>query len=118
VHTFSRTQNTPVLNELMPENEVWVNDESAASLGLKHGDKVMLENQDGAKSGPIKVKATPRIRKDCVFIVHGFGHDAPGLSRANKQGASDTALQTKYKLDPISGGAGLRINFVKLVRGA
>jgi len=27
-------------------------------------------------------------------------------------------LQTKYKLDPISGGAGLRINFVKLVKGA
>ena len=30
VHTFSRTTNTPVLNELMPENEVWVNDDAAA----------------------------------------------------------------------------------------
>jgi len=116
VHTFARTQNTPVLNELMPENEVWLNDEAAAKLGLKHGDRVMLENQDGIKSGPIKVKATPRIRKDCVFMVHGFGHDAPGMTRAHKKGASDAMLQSKYKLDPISGGAGLRINFVKLVR--
>ncbi len=118
VHTFSRTTNTPILNELMPENEVWVNDEAAAHLGLKSGDRVMLENQDGVKSGPIKVKATPRIRNDAVFIVHGFGHDAPGLTRAHKKGASDAMLQTRYVLDPISGGAGLRVNFVKLTREA
>ena len=115
VHTFSRTTNTPVLNTLMPENEVWVNDTAAAQLGLKNGDRVMLENQDGAKSGPIKVKATPRIRGDAVFMVHGFGHAAPGLTRANQRGASDAMLQTQYALDPISGSAGLRINFVRLV---
>jgi thiosulfate reductase/polysulfide reductase chain A len=83
-----------------------------------NGDRVMLENQDGAKSGPILVKATPRIRKDAVFMVHGFGHDAPGLTRANKRGASDAMLQTRYALDPICGGAGLRVNFVKLTREA
>jgi thiosulfate reductase/polysulfide reductase chain A len=76
----------------------------------------MLINQDGAKSGPIKVRATSRIRGDCVYVVHGFGHDAPGLRRAHGRGASDAALQTRYVLDPISGGAGLRVNFVKLVR--
>lgn len=116
VHTFSRTTNTPVLNELMPENQVWVNDQAAAQLGLKNGDRVILENQDGAKSGPIQVKVTPRIRQDAVFMVHGFGHNAPGLTRAHQRGASDAALQTRYVLDPISGGAGLRVNFVKLVR--
>lgn len=118
LHTFAKTQNTPVLNELYPENEVWVNEDVAARLGIKDGDKVWLENQDGAKSGPIKVKATQRIRQDAVYMVHGFGHDAPGLRRAHKKGASDTALQTRYALDPISGGAGLRVNFVRLVKGA
>ncbi len=116
VHTFARTQNTPALNELMAENEVWVNEEVAAQQGWKQGDQVWLVNQDGAKSGPIKVKATQRIRKDSVYMVHGFGHDAPGMTRAHKRGASDAALQTKYALDPISGGAGLRVNFVKLVK--
>ena len=118
LHTFSRTTNTPVLSERMPENELWVNDAAAARLGLKQGDRVMLENQDGVKSGPIKVKATPRIRADAVFMVHGFGHDAPGLTRAHKKGASDAMLQTRYVLDPISGGAGLRVNFVKLSKEA
>ncbi len=116
VHTFARTQNTPLLHELQPENDVWLNDASALRLGLKEGDRVWLENQDGTRSGPIRVKATPRIRADCVFLVHGFGHDAPGMTRAHGKGASDTKLQTRYALDPISGGAGLRVNFVKLVR--
>lgn len=118
VHTFAKTQNTPLLSELYPENEVWINEDVAAIQGLSNGDYVWLENQDGARSGPIKVKATQRIRQDAVFMVHGFGQHAPGLSRANGQGASDTKLQTVYKLDPISGGAGMRVNFVRIVQEA
>ena len=114
VHTFARTQNNPLLTRLMDENEVWVNRTIAARLGLASGDRVMLVNQDNATSGPVKVRATARIRKDCVYLVHGFGHDAPGMRRAHKKGASDAALQTRYALDPISGGAGLRVNFVRL----
>jgi thiosulfate reductase/polysulfide reductase chain A len=116
VHTFGKTQNTPVLHAIQPENELWLNDGAAAKLGVADGARVWLENQDGARSGPIRVKATPRIRGDCVFVVHGFGHDARGMTRAHKQGASDAALQTRYALDPISGGAGLRVNFVRVVR--
>jgi thiosulfate reductase/polysulfide reductase chain A len=118
VHTFARTQNTPLLNELMAENEVWINVEAAAQLGLKNGDAVRLENQAGVRSNPIKVKATQRIRKDAVYIVHGFGHRAPQLHWAHGRGASDAELQTSYALDPIAGGAGLRVNFVKLVKEA
>ena len=60
------------------------------------------------------MKATQRIRSDAVFIVHGFGQDSAGLTRANGAGVSDTKLQTRYALDPISGGAGMRVNFVRL----
>lgn len=114
VHTFAKTQNTPVLFDVDPENEVWVNADAADELGIDDGDYVMLENQDGIRNGPVKVKATQRIRSDAVFMAHGFGHDAPGLTRANGRGASDTKLQSRYKLDPISGGAGMRVNFVRL----
>ncbi|NND85422.1 MAG: molybdopterin-dependent oxidoreductase [Acidimicrobiia bacterium] len=118
VHTFAKTQNTPVLNELYPENELWLNEDAAAAEGIEDGDEVWLENQDGARSGPIRVKATQRIRSDAVFMPHGFGHNAPGLSKANGVGASDTALQTRYALDPISGGAGMRVNFVTILKEA
>ena len=115
VHTFAKTQNTPVLNELYPENELWLNENAAASEGLSDGQEIWLENQDGARSGPIKVKATQRIRSDAVFMPHGFGHNAPGLTKVNGVGASDTELQTRYALDPISGGAGMRVNFVRIL---
>ena len=114
VHTFAKTQNTPMLNELYPENELWLNATAASEMGIGNGQMVWLENQDGAKSGPIKVKATERIRRDAVFMAHGFGQDSPALTRAHGKGASDTKLQTRYKLDPISGGAGMRVNFVRI----
>jgi len=116
VHTFAKTQNTPVLNELYPENELWLNASEAEAAGYRGGDYVWLENQDGARSGPIRIKATERIRPDAVFMVHGFGQDEPKLTKAHGRGASDTKLQTRYRLDPISGGAGMRVNFVKLLK--
>ena len=116
VHTFAKTQNTPVLNELYPENELWLNASKADEEGLEDRQEVWLENQDGARSGPIKVKVTERIRGDAVFMPHGFGHKSEGLTRVNGVGASDTELQTRYVLDPISGGAGMRVNFVRILQ--
>lgn len=116
VHTFAKTQNTPMLHDLYPENELWLNAGQAAAEGIADGEYVMLENQDGVQHGPIKVKATERIRPDAVFMVHGFGQEAPGLTNAYGKGASDAKLITRYALDPISGGAGMRVNFVRIVR--
>jgi thiosulfate reductase/polysulfide reductase chain A len=74
----------------------------------------MLVNQDGARSGPVRVKVTERIRGDCVFLVHGWGQNAKKLRYAHGRGASDAALVTRYKVDPIMGGTGMNVNFVKL----
>ena len=114
VHTFAKTQNTPELADLYPENELWINVDAARDLGFADGDRVVLENQDGVTDGPIKLKATQRIRRDAVFMVHGFGHANPELSQAYTKGASDNRLQSSYALDPICGAAGLRVNFVRL----
>ncbi|XCN71987.1 MAG: molybdopterin-dependent oxidoreductase [Candidatus Electrothrix aestuarii] len=118
VHTFSRTINTQWLWELHKENEVWLNKKEAERLGIKNGQYVVLENQDGIRCNRIKVKATERIRQDCVYMVHGFGHNAPRLSRANKSGADDQQLISKYIEDPITGGTGMRVNFVKIIKEA
>jgi len=112
VHTFSRTQTNPLLAEAMAENEVWVNADVAARWGLTSGQRVRLKNQDGAVSLPVKVKATERIRTDCVYLVHGFGHTAKGLKSALGKGASDAGLLTRYVVDPLMGGTGMNVNFV------
>lgn len=118
VHTFAKTQNNWVLMEMHGANAVWIHTAEARKLGLKRGDYVWLENQDGVRDGPIAVFVTERLRRDCVYMVHGFGHRSPGMKVADGRGASDTALMSRYRLDPISGGAGLHVNFVKLIPGA
>ncbi len=114
VHTFSRTQTNPILADLMSENAVWVNAVAARRLGFKNGDYVRLRNQDGIVSNRVRIKVTARVRPDCVFLVHGFGHTARGLRRAYLKGASDAQLESRYRTDPLMGATGINVNFVTL----
>ena len=118
VHTFSRTQSNPVLRDAMEENEVWVNGDVGARLGLRSGDYVRLRNQDGVISDRIKARVTAAIRPDCVYMVHGFGHTSKGLRSTFGKGASDAQLMTRYAVDPLMGGTGINVNFVTIEQGA
>lgn len=121
VHTFGRTTNNQVLSECFSENEVWVNSSLAATSPfderpLENGEYVVLINQDDARSGPVKVKLTQRIRGDCVYLVHGFGHTARGLRFTYNRGASTSELTTQSQTDPLMGGTAFHNNFVRLER--
>ena len=116
VHSFARSQNNAVLDALMAENSVWLHTATAAKMGVRDGDRVPLENQDGVRSLPILVKVTEGIRSDCAYMVHGFGHRSKALHRAYGQGASDTTLITRVAVDPLMGGTGMRVNFVRPVK--
>lgn len=115
-HTFGRTTNNRFLSRVYDENVVWLNANRASELGLESGDRVMVTNQDGVTRGPIEVRATQAIRPDCVYMVHGFGHTAPGLKFAKDRGVDDTALCTRAAIDPLMGGTGINVNFVTLAR--
>lgn len=112
VHTFSMTQTNTVLADIVSANELWVNSDIAKKFGIKNGQYIKLKNQDGVMSSPIKVLATQRIRTDCVFMPHGFGHWAKALKSAYHKGASDSRLVTKYVVDPLMSGTGMNVNFV------
>jgi len=114
VHTFGRTQTNPLLQEMMSENELWLNAAVARRYELNSGDYVRLRNQDDVVSGRVRVKVTQRIRGDCVYMVHGFGHTARGLRSTFGKGASDAQLITRYATDPLMGGTGMNVNFVAL----
>jgi len=116
VHTFGRTQDTPVLNGRENDNPVWVSPATADAFGIQANGYVDLINQDGARQGPARVNVTNRMSDDAVYITHGFGHNSRQLTLAYKQGVDDSALMTKYAVDPLSGGTGMRVNFVRLVR--
>ncbi len=117
VHTFAKTMNNIWLNNEWPENHLWVNDEVARALGLKTGDEVILENQDGYRSEkPVKVFVTPGIRPDAVYLPHGFGSRSPMLKTAYGKGVSDTFLITHYEQEPMMGASSHRNNFVRFIK--
>jgi thiosulfate reductase/polysulfide reductase chain A len=116
MHTFSRTMNNLWLNNEMPENKLWLNDKVAAKMGIKDNEEIVLENQDGKRSNPIKVLVTPGIRPDTVFMYHGFGSKSPHLSRTYGKGAADGFMMTKVVQDPFIGADSKRTNFVRIVK--
>ncbi len=122
MHTFGRTTNNRFLGSIYGENEVWINAAAAKSLAgfeekpLTSGEYVVLENQDGVRSTKVRALVTERIRGDAVFMVHGWGHTAKDLKFAKGRGASDSTLVTKYATDPIMGGTGMNVNFVRVLR--
>jgi len=117
VHTFNRTQNNVWLNKAMPDNPVWINDEVAKNLGLLDGDSVGFINQDGVKSRTTTtVKTTPGIRKDAVYMAHGYGSANPLMSVGVNAGVDDTSLLTKITIDPETGAHGMRNNFIQLIK--
>lgn len=118
LHTFGRTTNNRVLGSVVRENEVWIHHRAAAALGVRHNDRVILINQDGARSGAVRARVTNRIRPDCVYMVHGFGHTARGLRFTHGRGASTTALVTRVAVDPLMGGTGMFTNFVRIEKEA
>jgi len=119
VHSFTRTQNNIWLHNEMPENELWINDKLAQKIGIKDGEYILLENQDGVRSNkPIKVKVTPGIRPDCVYMQALFGSPSYLLRCAYNSGVSDTKLFTKIVKDPVVGTMGLRVNFVRFIKNS
>jgi thiosulfate reductase/polysulfide reductase chain A len=117
VHTFTRTMNNSWLHNEWPENHLWLNDEAASKMGLKNGDEVVLENQDGKRSLPIKLKVTPGIRPDVVYMAHGYGSRSKMLTKAFEKGASDQFVITMYENDPFMGASSHRTNFVRIIKG-
>ena len=116
MHTFSKTVNSPNLNDLRNENTLWINPRVAKIWNLKSGQEVWLKNQDEIVSTfPIKVRLTERIRWDSVYMVHGFGQKNPKMTRAYGKGINDTEMITKVMVDPLMGGTGMRGNFVTIL---
>jgi thiosulfate reductase/polysulfide reductase chain A len=115
-HTFGKTVNNPLLFQLSPENQVWVNPLVANEWSLKNGDYVRLGGTNGVVSNRVRVRVTERIGPDSVFMAHGFGHKSRRLRLAAGVGADDSELMGNIKIDPLMGGTGLRASFVTFVR--
>jgi thiosulfate reductase/polysulfide reductase chain A len=115
-HTFGKTTNNPLLFELSPENQLWVNPLVASEWDIGNGDYVRLGSPNGVVSNRVRVRVTERIGPESVFMAHGFGHKSKRLRLTAGVGADDGSLMSNIKVDPIMGGTGMRANFVTFVK--
>ena len=112
-YTQMGTQNNQLLHKYADEPRLWMNTQTAKSLGLADNDKVEVASAAGKIH--IQLLATQAIRPDCVYMTPGFGHLSKGLTTAYGLGASDSDLHLTYT-DPISGGQALSQTFVTVTK--
>jgi len=109
--TQGSSTNNALLSEFEPENMLWLNDESARELGVNQGD--LLEVQSPAGRGELRALVTPKIRKDTVYMLSGFGTISGGLPRTTGKGASIVELlESRYDL--ICGNSAIHETFVSV----
>ncbi len=104
VHAHAQSQNNPYLNEIVPENSLWINEAEAAKLDMK--DKDVVEVGADGYTGTIRAHVTPFIHPEAVFMLHGFGNEIPLKTRSFKKGLRDTQFQKGLleTVDPVGGG--------------
>jgi thiosulfate reductase/polysulfide reductase chain A len=115
-HTFGKTTNNPLLFQLAPENQLWVNPLVASEWSIENGEYVRLGSPNGVISNKVRVRVTERIGPDSVFMAHGFGHKSKRLRLTTGVGADDSELMSNVKVDPIMGGTGMRASVVTFVK--
>ncbi len=107
--------NNPILNEIAPEQVLWIHPDRARPLGIADGDDVEV-NGGGRYSGRLKAKVTPWIHPEAVFMLHGYGATVPVATRALGLGVADQRLQhgKLYDFDPAGGGCALTETIVRV----
>jgi thiosulfate reductase/polysulfide reductase chain A len=109
LHTHVSTQNNMYLNEITPENEIWLNRGRAERLGIRNHDLVRVSSSRG--SGTIRAFVTDLIHPEAAFMLHGFGRDSKLATRSYQRGVSDSLLQESIT-DMVGGSPALHHTFV------
>lgn len=82
------TAQNPILNKALgadvAENYVTINANTAKGLGIRDGDKVVIETRVGKALG--KAKLTQGIRPDVIAVSYHYGHWSQGFPDVAKTG--------------------------------
>jgi len=107
--------NNPILNDIAPEQVLWIHPDRARTLGIVDGAEVEIDG-GGSYVGRIKAKVTPWIHPEAVFMLHGYGATVPLATRARGLGVADQRLQhgKLYDFDPAGGGCALTETVVRI----
>jgi len=113
LQTHVSARNNPYLNELAPENLLWINSKRSEKLGIRNGDLIEISSDCG--SGEMKAFVTDLIQPEAVFMLHGYGHESQLASRSFRKGVNDAVLMENVS-DMIGGSPAMHNTFVTVKR--
>jgi thiosulfate reductase/polysulfide reductase chain A len=107
--THGSTSNYELLNEIMPENVLWLHPKPAGALGILEGDLVEVSSS----VGKVRLKATFKhgIREDTVYMESGFGVLSRQLSNLQGKGACVVEVLEDHA-DALTGNIAMHETFV------
>jgi len=83
-----------------------INDQDAAALLLKSGNRIRVQSRLGKIDIPVEV--TPTMMPGVICIPHGFGHNKAGTQvpiAESKPGVSVNDITDHLRVDPLTGNA-------------
>lgn len=107
--THGSTTNNVLLNEMVPENTLWIHPRPAANLNLKHGDKVEVKSTVGKCR--LRARVTRETRPDTVYMDTGFGVLSKSLTQVFGKGACIADILEDHA-DKISGNMAMHETIV------
>ncbi|NNE42872.1 MAG: molybdopterin-dependent oxidoreductase [Gemmatimonadetes bacterium] len=112
IYTHSSLQSSRLLAEVDPDGpNLWIHPDVAARHGLEDGQETGIRSDFGEATVPVTV--TDRIRADCVFLPHGFGHQSGLLPAWAQRGARSSDLIGSAE-DRVTGNAAMHETSVEL----
>ena len=107
----------PGLHPAGKRNDVLINPEDAAPLGIAEGDRVRVFSAVG--SIELEASLSPRLRRGLVVIDHGWGSrifDPRGGAAPQSFGVNRNLLVDGESIDPLSQTSTLSESYVGLAR--
>lgn len=117
-HSHAMTINNEFLMAMTERYEgtrMWINTARAKKLGIKNGDKVVVESSIAKKE--VTVKVTELIHPECVWIPSTYGGYSPMNKTAYNVGVNFNDF-IPVMVEPWSGSAMQQEVVVKIRKGA
>ena len=97
----SQGQNLPALRAKRPFNPVLMNPEAMQSLGVKDGDKVVVDS--GFGSVEAIVEGTEDLAADVIALAFGWGDPSDDRDVREKGSNVQRLIPDDYRYDPVTG---------------
>ncbi|WP_456327158.1 molybdopterin-dependent oxidoreductase [Archaeoglobus sp.] len=116
--THCSTQDNKLLMKLLKDlsifyTGVWINSKRAKKLGIKSGDKVIIESPSTGDKTLAVAFVNDLVREDTIFVLSGFGQTSAKLRNKVEGPAFNRLMPIQF--DPLSGST-LAHEFVVRVR--